>query len=210
MKESFSIFEVLEAALFCGTARTLLAGNMTTPWPVVGSVVTHVAMVLAAWGDKRIHNFFGKEVKNMKIDLTQREVPPSGELPGVFADVVQTVKTDKRNKSYQVLVLVGELAAAKSNGKRFTASASFNLDDSRGINRLKETLKVWRGSDALPDLGDFDPETEFLGKGFIAEPAVEDKGGKRVIRLAGLKRGTGQPLTVSPDFVRAGQAPAAK
>ena len=143
----------------------------------------------------------------MKIDLTEREVPPENEQPGVFADVVQMVKADKRNKHYKVLVLVGQLEATKSNGKRFTATASFNLDNSRGINRLKEMLKEWRGSDALPDLGTFDPEQEFLGKGFLAEPAVEDKGGKRVIRLGRLKRSAGEPLAVSPDFVRA--APAA-
>ena len=143
----------------------------------------------------------------MKIDLTEREVPPDSEQPGVFADVVQIVKTDKRNKHYKVLVLVGELAATKSNGKRFTATAQFNLENSRGINRLKEMLRGWRGSDALPDLGTFDPESEFLGKSFMAEPAVEDKRGKREIRLARLKRGTGEPLTVSPGFVRAASAP---
>ena len=138
----------------------------------------------------------------MILDLTQREVPPEREQPGVFADVFETVKTDKKDRHFKMLVLVGELAATKSNGKRFTAVASFNLDDTRGVNRLKETLKVWRGTDALPDLSKFDPETEFLGKGFLAEPAVEGKGGKRVIRLAGLKPSTGEPLTVSPDFVR--------
>jgi len=144
----------------------------------------------------------------MILDLTQREIPDADAQPGVFADVVQVVKTDKRNKHYNVLVLVGELAAIKSNGKRFTATASFNLDNSRGVNRLKEMLKDWRGSDALPDLGTFDPEKEFLGKGFIAEPVAEDKGGKRVIRLSGLKPSTGEPIAVSPDFVRAAQAPA--
>ena len=143
----------------------------------------------------------------MILDLTSREVPSPDEQPGVFADVVETVKTDKKNRHFKMLVLVGEFAATKSNGRRFTATASFNLDDTRGINRLKETLKAWRGSDALPDLSKFDPETEFLGKAFLAEPAVEDKGGKREIRLARLKRSTDQTLTVSPDFVRVGAAP---
>jgi hypothetical protein len=149
----------------------------------------------------------GKEVIIINIDLTQREVPSPDEQPGVFADVVETVKTDKRNKQFKMLVLVGQLAATKSNGKRFTATAQFNLDNARGVNRLKETLKVWRGSDALPDLSQFDPEKEFLGKAFLAQPAVEDKGGKREIRLARLKRSSGDTLTVSPDFVRAGSAP---
>jgi hypothetical protein len=144
----------------------------------------------------------------MKIDLTQREVPPDREQPGVFADVIETVKIDKKNRHFKMLVLVGELAATKSNGKRFTAIASFNLDDTRGVNRLKETVKMWRGSDALPDLSQFDPETEFLGKGFLTEPAVEGQCGKRVIRLAGLKPSTGEPLAVSPGFVRAAKAPA--
>jgi hypothetical protein len=147
--------------------------------------------------------------EKMKIDLTERESPSDTEQPGVIADVVQVVKADKRNKHYNVLVLVGQLAATKSNGKRFIAHVSFNLENSRGINRLKETLKVWRGSDTLPDLGDFDPEKEFLGKGFLAKPVAEDKGGKRIIRLAGLKPSTGEPIAVSPDFVRAAPQAAA-
>lgn len=55
----------------------------------------------------------------MKIDLTTREVPPDREQPGVFADVIETVKIDKKNRHFKMLVLVGELAATKSNGKRF-------------------------------------------------------------------------------------------
>ena len=148
-------------------------------------------------------------MKTMKLDLTSREVPTPGEQPGVFADVVEAIKTDKKGRAYNYLVLTGELAAAKSSGKRFTATASYNLDDSRGINRLKEDLKVWRGSDAMPNLSDFDPVTEFLGKGFLAEPIAVDKKGKRQIQFSGFKRYTGEPIAVSTDFVRAGQAPAA-
>jgi hypothetical protein len=177
--------------------------NTTATGPLFSSAVSRNCRMQQA-GTKSASTTIGKEVNKMKIDLTQREVPSLDEQPGVFADVVKFVKTDKRGKSFEMLVLVGQLAATKSNGKRFTANASFNLDDTRGVNRLKETLKVWRGSDALPDLGDFDPETEFLGKGFLTQPAVEDKGGKKEIRLARIKRSADQQLAVSPDFVRAG------
>jgi hypothetical protein len=138
----------------------------------------------------------------LKIDLTKREVPPSGELPGVFIKAEQVLKSDKRGKSNNTLRLVGELEAVKSNGKRFIADATYNLDDTRGIDRLTKVLKIWRGSDALPDLGDFDPETEFVGKRFVAEPVVEDKGGKRLIKLTGIKP-VNQPTSSSTGVVQA-------
>ena len=88
----------------------------------------------------------------MQIDLTSREVPKPGEQPGVFADVIETSKTDKRGRTYKYLVLVGELKATKSSGKRFTASCSYNLEDQRGLSSLREHLKTWRGTAELPDL----------------------------------------------------------
>ena len=42
-----------------------------------------------------------------------------GEQPGVFADVYKAVQTDKRNRKYNYLILVGELEATKSSGRRF-------------------------------------------------------------------------------------------
>lgn len=152
--------------------------------------------------NSRIYNYL-KGGEKMKIDLTSREVPPANEQPGVFADVVPTIKTDKRGKKFNYLVLVGELKATKSSGKRFVATAGYNLDDTRGINRLKEDLMAWRASDTVPDLSDFDPVAEFLGKGFLAEPTIVDKDGKRQVQFSGFRPYTGEPITVSPDFVRA-------
>ena len=154
----------------------------------------------------RINESKGGE--KMKIDLTSREFPSPGEQPGVFADVFTADQTDKRNRKYKYLILVGELKATKTSGRRFAATTRFNLDDARGIKSLRENLQVWRGSDTLPDLTDFNPEAEFIGKTFLAEPVVHDQGGKREIRFSGFKPYTGDgPLTVSADFVRANPAP---
>jgi hypothetical protein len=140
----------------------------------------------------------------MKIDLTSREVPKPDEQPGVFVSVVKTKRADKRGREYNYLVLVGELAATKSSGKRFAAHTCYNLDDARGIKELKGDLQVWRGSDAIPDLNDFDPESEFVGKTFLAKPTVLDKGGTRQIYFSSFKRYTGdQPMTASVDTVSA-------
>jgi hypothetical protein len=139
----------------------------------------------------------------MQIDLTTRETPTDKEHKGVFADVYQTPKKDKRERESNYLELVGELEETKSNGKRFTAIASYNLDNARGINSLKKMLKIWRDVTTLPDLSDFNPEEEFIGKGFKARPTVSGKGGKRVIQITSFKPDdTGKPLTVSKDFVR--------
>jgi len=146
----------------------------------------------------------------MKIDLTSREFPTPGEQAGVFADVTTVPQADKRGRKYTYLVLIGELKATKTSGRRFTATTRFNLDDARGIRSLRENLQVWRGSNALPDLTDFDPKKEFIGKSFVAEPVVHDDSGKREIRFSGFKPYTGDaPLTVSADFVRVSSTPAA-
>ena len=142
----------------------------------------------------------------MNIDLTSREVPPEGEQPGVFADVIQTVKTDKRGRNYSYLVLVGELAARKSSGKRFTATCSFNLHDARGLGNLRKLLQIWRNSDELPDLSGFDPEKEFINRAFLAKPTVMDKGGKRQIQFSTFGK-CSDAITVSADFVRANATP---
>ena len=175
--------------------------ELTAPWSVVQAVPYASVMPFAAWGTSGgTTNLKGGE--NMKIDLTSREVPKPDEQPGVFAEVVETKRADKRGRVYNYLVLVGELAATKSSGVRFTALTGYNLDDARGIKELKADLKVWRGSDAIPDLKDFDPMEEFRGKTFLAKPTVVDKGGKRQIQFSSFKRYTGdQPLTVSAEFV---------
>jgi hypothetical protein len=145
------------------------------------------------------------------IDLTAREFPEPGEQPGVFADVVKVVQANKKGKKFNYLVFVAELAATKTSGQRFIATTRFNVDDARGIRSLRENLQVWRGTDTLPDLKKFNPEAEFIGKTFFAEPTVHDEAGIREIRFSGFKPYTGDsPLTVSSDFVRASQAPAAK
>lgn len=144
----------------------------------------------------------------MKIDLTAREAPNPDEQLGVFADVVQATKTDRRGRNFSYLVVVGELAATKSDGKRFVASCSFNLDDERGLKSLRKQLQVWRDIKDIPDLGSFDPEKEFVGKTFLAKPAIAGKGKKREIQFSRFKRYTGDnPLTISADFVRANAAP---
>lgn len=203
-----TIILLLVAAVGTGMSGTKksISTQGTQPNPRVGGLaVTQIgAMPPPAWDNYSIHNIL-KGGDNLKIDLTTREVPPEGEQAGVFAEAIIVRKADKRNRQYNALVLIGELTATKSNGKRFIATSSYNLDNARGINRLRETLKVWRGSDTLPDLGSFDPEKEFLGQKFLAQPTVEDKGGKRELRLARLKRGTGEPIAISPDYVKTAQ-----
>jgi hypothetical protein len=135
------------------------------------------------------------------IDLTEREMPEEVIQPGVFADVVRGKKTDRRGKEFTALTLMGQFAAVNSAGKRFMACKSYNLDNSRDINRLKADLRIWRGSDALPDLNKFNAEVEFLGKPFTGEPAVAKEDGKRVIRLTGFKPDPKSTLQVQ-DYIR--------
>jgi len=210
MEAIFSKIDFTKIFATCLVARLILAGILTSPRLVGAVVVICVVMMLATWINQRISNIAGKEVKIMKIDLTSREAPTPGEQPGVFADVVETVQTDKRNKKSKYLVLTAELAATKSSGRRFTATTRFNVDDARGIRSLRENLQVWRGTDTLPDLTTFDPVAEFVGKTFRAEPTVHDEAGKREIRFSGFKPYSGNsPLTVSADFVPSGAPSAA-
>jgi len=203
MKTIFSKFDFNNVFATCLAGRLILAGILTSPRLVGAVVVICVVMMLTGWINQRISNNIGREVNKMKIDLTSREAPTPGEQPGVFAEVIKTVQTDKRNKKSNYLVLVAELAATKSSGRRFTATTRFNVDDARGIRSLLENLQVWRGTDTLPDLTTFDPVAEFLGKTFLAEPTVHDNAGKREIRFSGFKPYSGDsPLTVSEDFVR--------
>jgi hypothetical protein len=203
IKTIFLLFVAAAGTGMSGTSKSFLSKELTAPWSAVTAVPQVGAM--QAMRDNQSVNKILRGGDNVKIDLTTREVPPDGEQPGVFAEAVIVRKADKRNRHYNALVLIGELAATKSNGKKFVAAASFNLENARGINRLREMLKVWRGTNDLPDLSSFDPEQEFLGKGFLAQPAVEDKGGKRELRLARLKRGIGEPIAVSPDYVKTAQ-----
>ena len=203
-KLQFNILVIAVAGAIqpCAASETILALDVTESL-VSGMAVTHSGAPCRA-PDWVNNSDTTKKGAKMKIDLTSREVPTPGEQPGVFADVVESTKTDKRGKVFKYLVLVGELAATKSSGKRFTAITGYNLDDTRGIERLKADLKVWRGSNTIPDLSTFDPQSEFLGKGFLAEPTVLDKGGKRQIQFSGFKRYAGDnPIAVSADFVRA-------
>jgi len=142
----------------------------------------------------------------MKIDLTSREVPPDMEQPGVFADVFEASWPDKKGRSHRHLVLTAQLAATKTSRERFTATRAWNIEDTRGVNQLLEDLKVWRGSDELPNLKDFDPEREFIGKGCLIKPFAVSRGGKRQIQFTEFKPATGQAITVSSDFVRANQS----
>jgi hypothetical protein len=146
----------------------------------------------------------------MNIDLTARELPTKGLQPGAFADVVQEEKYDQRRKKHiKVLTLIGELAATKSNGQRFNALATWNLDDDRGVKRLIEDLNTWQGTNALPDLSQFDPEAEFLGKPFVSEITATTEGGKKVARLKGFRPDPEKRVTVSAGFVRAKDRPQA-
>lgn len=138
----------------------------------------------------------------MKIDLTAREFPKPGEQQGVFVGAEEVEQANKRGKKFKYLVLVAELAATKSSGKRFTATTRFNVQDARGIRSLREKLQVWRGSKTPPDLTDFDPKAEFVGKTFMTEPGVHDEAGKREIRFSDFKPYTGDsPLTPSVEFI---------
>lgn len=196
MNISFSKFDAT-ASFFA----PISVRNTTASGPILSQPVPFVGLDANGKGNYRILKTW-KGGEKMKIDLTSREVPTQGEQPGVFAKVHQTVQTDKRGRKFSYLVLVGELKATKSSGRRFTATTRFNLDDLRGLNSLRENLQIWRGSNDLPSLTDFDPEAEFVGKTFLAEPTVHDDGGKREIRFSGFKPYTGEsPLTVGADFV---------
>jgi hypothetical protein len=202
--QTFISILVAVIALRLMAAPTYLAWAMTAPWPFSKMAVPFTRLMRPARGNHQHHQLNGKGVnKTMKLDLTQRELPSTGLQPGVFADAVQGVKTDKRRKGFRTLTLIAELAALKSNNRRFTAAATYNLDSNRGVKRLIEDLKSWRGSDALPDLSQFDPEAEFVGKPFVCDPTFADEKGRKVILLSGFRPDPEKRLTVSPGFVRA-------
>jgi hypothetical protein len=189
-------------ALTVAVAVLLSTSDLTVPWSVQ-LTVPHGGYDAAALGHDQHRQQNREEVNTMRIDLTERELPAKGPQEGVFADVVQGVKSDRRKKAFRTLTLVAQLAALKSNQQRFTAVATYNLDDNRGVKHLIEDLKVWRNSQAIPDLSQFDPEAEFIGKPFVCDPTFAEEGGKKVIRLSGYRPAPESKLAVSSDFVRA-------
>jgi hypothetical protein len=112
------------------TGLTVRAGTSTALRSSLKAAVNCTSPMQLVQGNHQHRQLNRKEVRNIKIDLTARELPTKGLQPGVFADVVQGVKTDKRRKAYKTLTLVGELQATKTNGQRFIAHATYNLDDS--------------------------------------------------------------------------------
>jgi hypothetical protein len=139
----------------------------------------------------------------MKLDLTQRELPPKGVQHGIFVDVVEGEMADKRGKKYKTLRLTAQIAAVKSNGQRFMAGTTYNLDDNRGVKRLIDDLKIWRGTSAIPNLDQFDPEAEFLGKHFVCEPKIVNEDGQKSIQLNGFRPDPEKRVNVTAEFVRA-------
>ncbi len=211
LTRSQSIFPMLPIlfALTCAATLNISAVTLTAPRSSLNTAVTCAGPMQPVRGNHTHRQLNWKEVRTIKIDLTARELPTKGLQPGVFADVVQGVKTDKRRKAYKTLTLVGELQATKSNGKRFIAQATYNLDDNRGVKHLLDDLKTWRGTNAIPDIGNFDPEAEFFGKPFLCDPIFGDEKGSKVIRLHGFRPDPEKGVTVSPGFVRAQDRPQA-
>jgi hypothetical protein len=197
-------------ALTLGAATSISTWTVTASWSAVSVTVPHTGLMQLVQGNHQHPQPLREEViQQVKLDLTARELPTKGLQPGVFADVVQGVKTDKRRKAYKTLTLVGELQATKSNGKRFIAHATYNLDDNRGVKHLLDDLKTWRGTNAIPDIGNFDPEAEFYGKPFLCDPIFGDEKGSKVIRLHGFRPDPEKGVTVSLGFVRAQDRPQA-
>ncbi len=206
MNDSFKFHfrpPVARAAAFLSLLTTL-ARVLTAPQPFPPSSVIHAGTVLPTWHNNLHHQLIRREVKHkMKIDLTARELPATGLQPGVFADVIQGSKSNKRGKSFRTLTLVGELQATKSDGQRFIAYATYNLDDNRGVKHLIDDLKSWRGNNAIPDISQFDPELEFYGKPFVCDPTFADENGNKIIKLHGFRPDKDKHLTVSAGFKRA-------
>jgi hypothetical protein len=145
--------------------------------------------------------------EKMKIDLTIREAPPEGAQTGVFVDVIPGETTDKRGKKFKTLTLLGQLVAVNSNGKRFMARKTYKVDDTRGVNKLIGDLKVWRGSDALPNLGEFNPEAEFLDKPFTCDHSSTEENGAKVIQIGDFKPNSEAKITAT-DYARKPEQPA--
>jgi hypothetical protein len=210
---SFISILVVVIALRLMAAPTYSAWATTAPWPFSTMAVPFAGSMRPARGNHTHQQVKWREVKYdcMAIDLTAREVPAKGQglHRGVIADVVQETQSDKRKRTFRTLTLVGELEALKSNGKRFVALATYNLDDDRGNRRLIEDLKIWRNVTELPNLDQFDPEQEFLGKPFVSELTFHAEDRRKVIRLKGFRPDPDKKVKVSEGFVRAKDKPQA-
>jgi hypothetical protein len=180
-----SIFDLIAA--FLAAAVAIFASGLTVPGAAFTLTVSRSRLMHPEWANKSIVTRLGKEVNFMKIDLTIREAPPEGPQVGVFADVIQGETKDKRGKTFKTLTLLGQLVAVNSNGKRFVARKTYKVSDTRGVKKLIGDLKVWRGSDAVPNLDEFDPEAEFLGKPFTCDHSSIEEDGAKVIQIGNFK-----------------------
>ena len=97
----------------------------------------------------------------MKIE----EVAPPGEHTGVFTKVAIETGKDDIGVEYKHLVLVVDLDAVDSTGKKFPLKRQYKINISRGLTAFRNDFADWSGQKLTDyELNKFDAEKLMKGK----------------------------------------------
>lgn len=98
-------------------------------------------------------------------------VPPSGKNIGRFIGTEVTSEWTPGGEELQYLDLAIQLDATDADGKHFVVKKSYKLME-KGNPFLRRDLRVWAGTDIMPDGGEFEVST-IIGK--PVELVIENK-----------------------------------
>ena len=126
--------------------------------------------------------------------MTIEEIPPPGEQPGVFSKVFIEKGKDEDGIDFENLVVVVDLDAFDSTGKKFQLKKTYNVKLKRGVTAFRNDFHIWSGRKLTDyELSKFEPDKLMTGKPVTLVVRHRKEGKKNVAVIDQFKRTVIEP-----------------